>query len=141
MTEAPHTQQPSRGSKFIKDMGVYAIGNIGSKVITFLMVPLYTFFVHDTGEFGYYDVCLTACFLLMPFVTLNLRDGAFRFLIDAPSDAVRRGVVNMVVRTLGVNTLLTLVIAAAIAIIHPVAYLRSGSAHKLGLRQKRQGIL
>ena len=123
MTEAPHTQQPSRGSKFIKDMGVYAIGNIGSKVITFLMVPLYTFFVHDTGEFGYYDVCLTACFLLMPFVTLNLRDGAFRFLIDAPSDAVRRGVVNMVVRTLGVNTLLTLVIAAAIAIIHPVAYL------------------
>ena len=50
--------QGNRGSKFLKDIGVYAIGNIGSKLITFLMVPLYTYFVHDTGDFGYYDVCL-----------------------------------------------------------------------------------
>ena len=54
----------------MKDIGIYAIGNIGSKVITFLMVPLYTYFVHDTSDFGYYDVCLTVCFLLMPFLTL-----------------------------------------------------------------------
>ena len=43
----------NRGSKFLKDVGVYAIGNIGSKLITFLMVPLYTYFVHDTSDFGY----------------------------------------------------------------------------------------
>ena len=29
----------SRSSKFVKDIGIYAIGNIGSKIITFLMVP------------------------------------------------------------------------------------------------------
>ena len=72
----------NRGSKFLKDIGIYAIGNIGSKIITFMMVPLYTYFVHDTSDFGYYDVCLTVCFLRMPFVTLQLRDGAFRVLLD-----------------------------------------------------------
>ena len=68
----------NRVSKFLKDIGIYAIGNIGSKVITFLMVPLYTYFVHDTSDFGYYDLCLQVCLLLMPFVTLQLRDGAYR---------------------------------------------------------------
>ena len=72
----------NRGSKFLKDIGIYAIGNIGSKIITFMMVPLYTYFVHDTSDFGYYDVCLTVCFLRMPFVNLQLRDGAFRVLLD-----------------------------------------------------------
>ena len=40
-------------------------------------------------NFGYYDICLTAVFLLMPFVTLQLRDGAFRFLLDSPNEENR----------------------------------------------------
>jgi Na+/serine symporter len=67
-------RQSERSSKFLKDLGIYAIGNLGSKIITFAMVPLYTFFVKDTGDFGYYDLCLTVIFLIMPFVTLQLRD-------------------------------------------------------------------
>ena len=63
--------QASRGSKFLKDIGIYAIGNIGSKIITFLMVPLYTYFMPNKSDFGYYDVCLTMCFLLMPFVLMD----------------------------------------------------------------------
>ena len=65
-----NTSASSRMSKFMKDIGVYAIGNIGSKLITFLMVPLYTYFVHDTSDFGYYDVCLTVCLLLFPRRTI-----------------------------------------------------------------------
>ena len=73
-----HSAKQNRSSKMMKDMGIYAIGNLGSKIITFLMVPLYTYYVENTADFGYYDICLTAVFLLMPFVTLQLRDGAFR---------------------------------------------------------------
>ncbi|MBR5638406.1 MAG: polysaccharide biosynthesis C-terminal domain-containing protein [Muribaculaceae bacterium] len=63
-------------------MGIYAIGNLGSKIITFAMVPLYTFFVKDTGDYGYYDLCLTMVLLLLMPATMQLTDGAFRFLID-----------------------------------------------------------
>ena len=103
-----------RGSKFLKDIGVYAIGNIGSKIITFMMVPLYTYFVHDTSDFGYYDVCLTVCFLLLPFVTLQLRDGAFRFLLDCDDETRRKSIVTFVSRamlsTLSVAVLATIVL-------------------------------
>ena len=123
MKPQQHDNTSGRSSKFVKDMGIYAIGNIGSKLITFMMVPLYTYFVHDTGDFGYYDVCLTACFLLMPFVTLQLRDGAFRFLIDSNDDTMRDRVVTLTVRTLGVNVMLMVAMALVVALVRPIDYL------------------
>ena len=35
----------NRVRKLAKDVGVYALGNIGSKLITFMMIPLYTYFI------------------------------------------------------------------------------------------------
>ena len=71
----------NRSKKFIKAIGLYAIGNLGSKLITFLMVPLYTYFVNP-ADYGLYDLSLTLIFFAIPFMTLQLRDGAFRFLVD-----------------------------------------------------------
>ena len=89
-------RQSERSSKFLKDLGIYAIGNLGSKIITFAMVPLYTFFVKDTGDFGYYDLCLTVIFLIMPFVTLQLRDGAFRFLLETRDCDARGRIITFI---------------------------------------------
>ncbi len=113
----------SRGSKFLKDIGVYAIGNIGSKIITFMMVPLYTYFVHDTSDFGYYDYCLQVCLLLIPFVTLQLRDGAFRFLLDCDDETRRSSIVTFVSRTLSSTLLLSLLVTVALALFTDIHYL------------------
>lgn len=124
MTEKENNSKAqNRGSKFMKDIGVYAIGNIGSKLITFLMVPMYTYFVHDTSDFGYYDICLAVCLLLIPFVTLQLRDGAFRFLLDCDSDTQRQRIVTFVSRTMISTMSLTLVIAGAMALFTNIQYL------------------
>ena len=80
----------NRIDKFLKDIGIYAIGNLGSKLITFMLVPLYTHYITNTDEFGYYDICLTVIFLFIPFVTLQLRDGAFRFLLDCNTNSILR---------------------------------------------------
>ena len=112
----------SRSSKFVKDIGIYAIGNIGSKIITFLMVPMYTHYV-DKSDFGYYDVCFTWCLLLMPFVTLQLRDGAFRFLLDCDNDTRRQRIVTFVSRTLISTTVLSCIITAALAMLTNIQYL------------------
>ena len=113
----------NRGSKFLKDIGVYAIGNIGSKLITFLMVPLYTYFVHDTSDFGYYDLCLQVCLLLIPFFTLQLRDGAFRFLLDCDDEKQRQRIVSFVARTLAGSLTLSVLIALVLAMFAQVHYL------------------
>ena len=112
----------SRSSKFVKDIGIYAIGNIGSKIITFLMVPMYTHYV-DKSDFGYYDLCFTWCLLLMPFVTLQLRDGAFRFLLDCDNDTRRKRIVTFVSRTLISTTILSCLITAALALFTNIQYL------------------
>lgn len=113
----------SRGSKFMKDISVYAIGNIGSKIITFLMVPMYTYFVHDTSDFGYYDLCLTVCLLLIPFVTLQLRDGAFRFLLDCDDETQRHRIVTFVSRTMLTTIVLSCIVAALLAIFTPIHHM------------------
>ena len=112
----------SRSSKFVKDIGIYAIGNIGSKIITFLMVPMYTHYI-DKSDFGYYDLCFTWCLLLMPFVTLQLRDGAFRFLLDCDDDTRRQRIVTFVSRTMVATTVLSLIITAALALFSNIQYL------------------
>ena len=113
------TETTGRGKQFLKSVGIYAVGNIGSKLITFLMIPLYTFFV-ETSEFGYYDLCLTAVMLLTSFASLQLRDGAFRFLIDSKTDEEKTEVVSATMRLLSRSLLVFMLLSALVAFVYPV---------------------
>jgi O-antigen/teichoic acid export membrane protein len=83
----------TRNKKLVKDIFIYGIGNLGAKFITFLIFPLYSFFI-EPDNIGYYDNALAIIFLLIPFVNLQLRDGAFRFLIDEKDESNRKAVIN-----------------------------------------------
>jgi O-antigen/teichoic acid export membrane protein len=118
------TTSKSRSGKFLKDIGIYAIGNIGSKIVTFLMVPLYSFFV-STSDFGYYDLCLTVIILFIPFATLQLRDGAFRFLLDCKTDKDRAKVVTFTYRTLLSSISVAVLLAIIASFFFQINYLGS----------------
>ena len=113
----------NRNKKFMKDVGIYAIGNLGSKLITFFMVPLYTYFIADVSDFGYYDLCLSVVFFFVPFVTLQLGDGAFRFLLNAGNDECRqRAVLSVIYRILASMLSLSLVIVVAVSMFWQIKY-------------------
>ncbi len=116
-------EQNSRGKKFLKDFGIYAIGNLGSKLITFLMIPLYTYFVEKPSDYGYFDLCLEFCLLLVPVVTLQLRDGAFRFLLETKDAHMRTKIVTFVYRTMFQTSLISILVALIISLIHPIRHL------------------
>ena len=103
-----------RSKKFIKDIFIYAIGNLGSKLITFLLVPLYTYFI-SPDDFGYYDIVLTLTFLAMGFITFQLRDGTFRFLLDNEDEYTRKSVVSFSYKLLSQSTLAVLIIGILLA--------------------------
>ncbi len=111
-----------RSTKFLKDLGIYAIGNLGSKIITFAMVPLYTFFVKDTSDFGYYDLCFTMVLLLLSPATLQLRDGAFRFLIDNNDNDNRKRVITFSYTTLLLSAIITLLITLVLYLTCDIKY-------------------
>lgn len=117
------TGKTTKGKKFVKDLGIYTIGNIGSKLVTFLLVPLYTFFIPDPSSFGYYDVCLNTIFCLIPIIGMQLTDGSFRFLIDNKDATRRKDVITFVYKALIRNSLIAIAIGVTVACIFDIKYL------------------
>lgn len=64
-----------------KNVGLLTISNFGSKILAFLLVPLYTS-VLTTSEYGIYDLINTSVLLLIPILTLDIVDSIMRFTID-----------------------------------------------------------
>jgi len=75
----------NRGKRFAKKTFIYAIGNFGSKVLTFLLVPYYTHKI-PKNEYGIYDVMLVTISLLMPLVTLQTQEAIIAGMIDEETD-------------------------------------------------------
>lgn len=68
----------SKYKRLICDMGLFALGAIGSKLITFLLLPLYTHIL-TTNEYGIADLIFTFGQLLLPFISLAIFNGLLRF--------------------------------------------------------------
>ena len=75
----------NRYKYLIKNTGVLTISNFSSKILTFLMVPLYTN-VLTTAEYGTYDLSISTVSLLTPILSLNVVDGVMRYSMDARYD-------------------------------------------------------
>ena len=60
---------------------LYTIGNLSSKVISFVLVFFTTFYL-SKEDVGAYDLILITLSLLSPFVTFQLTDAALRWLLD-----------------------------------------------------------
>ena len=65
----------------VKNIGILTVSNFTSKILIFLLVPLYTSIL-STSEYGIYDIVYSTIQLLFPFLTLNVSDAVMRFLMD-----------------------------------------------------------
>ena len=63
---------------------VYAIGNLGTKILTFLIVPLYTYYI-STSDMGDYDLLITSVSLLAPLISLKISDATYNWMIKRTS--------------------------------------------------------
>lgn len=68
-----------------KNTGLLVIGQFGTKLLSFFLVPLYTY-VLTTAEYGTFDLMNTGISLLVPIFTLNICDSALRFPLDPKND-------------------------------------------------------
>lgn len=65
----------------MKNTLLFTISSFGSKIVTFLLVPLYTL-VLSTGDYGTADLISTTAYLLIYVFSLNIADGVLRFAIE-----------------------------------------------------------
>ena len=116
------TESGNRGSKLLKNLGIYALGNISSKLIMFILVPVYSFFI-SPDELGRYDIFFMCVTVLLPIVSLQLRDGTFRFLVDTDDEERRKKVVTFSLKTLVRNFIVCAGAGAILSFVLDAKYL------------------
>lgn len=75
--------------ELIKNTLIILFGKVCTQFASFLLLPLYTAKL-TTEQYGMVDVITTYVFLIVPVITLELQQSAFRFLIEVRKDENRK---------------------------------------------------
>ncbi|WP_183568330.1 oligosaccharide flippase family protein [Mucilaginibacter sp. SP1R1] len=106
----------------LKNTIIYSIGNLGSKLLSFLLVPLYSFYL-SKSDLGYYDLIITTMSLLVPFVTVQISDATYRWLIEYKNDALKiKQAVSSGMFIIIINFILFFIICVSASYIFHVQY-------------------
>ncbi len=76
----------------LKNIGIMTLSKFSSKILVFLLVPLYTSIL-STEEYGTYDLIISTVQLLYPILCLNIADATLRYVMDKNYD--KKGVFNV----------------------------------------------
>ncbi len=68
-------------NSIVKEIFVYSVGSFGSKILSFLLIPLYTFFL-TKENLGEYDLITTTVALFVPLISLQITDSVYRWFIS-----------------------------------------------------------
>lgn len=102
---------------------IFAISSFGTKVLSFLLVPLYTT-VLSTEEYGTADIISTTATLLMYVLTINISSSVLRFTLDNRKNG--QNILSYGFRVLCVGTLFCGMILGVLFFLHitkwPVGY-------------------
>lgn len=75
-----------KGHKYlIKNIGMLTLSSLGTKILGFFLIPLYTSIL-TAEEYGTYELIYATIGLIIPILTLNIMEGVFRFALDEDAD-------------------------------------------------------
>lgn len=107
----------SKEKTLVKNTLIYAIGNIGSKLLTFLLIPVYTKYLTE-AEVGYFDIVINTALLLLPMITFQISDGIYRFIIKTEDEKERKKIISngymIVIQNIALFTIIYTIIAVTI---------------------------
>lgn len=109
-----------KSKELMKGVGIYAIGTFGTKILSFLIVPLYTYYI-TTSDMGVYDVIMSTISLLTPIVTMQISDATYRWIIrEDVSD--KETYIRATIQVLVVNCLIAVTIILVINHFYKIPY-------------------
>lgn len=76
-----NNKEKNQYKKLGKDTLIFAISNFSSKILVFLLLPLYTSFL-STEEYGIVDLINNIVTILFPILTFSIIEGILRFSYD-----------------------------------------------------------
>lgn len=100
----------NENKRLIKNTGIIAIGNLSTKLVSFLLLPLYTALL-SANEYGTFDYILSISTFCVPMVSLLMNESVFRFLIDCREETERNKVISISVFIVCIGMLIFTVMA------------------------------
>ena len=108
-------------SRLINGTIVYMIGNMTSKILQMLILPIITAAL-VTSEYGYYDLLVTTISLVTPIITFQMIEGMFRFMFNTSEEEQKKTVSTVTAFLLGGGVVLGGIIAILHLVVPEVQY-------------------
>lgn len=105
----------SREKQLIKNTLILAFGKLGTQVINFLLLPLYTVKL-STAEYGTFDIINTLILILVPVCFFQMDQGVFRFLIEnRGKEEKQKKIITTVVLTFAIQSIVYILFGSFIS--------------------------
>lgn len=82
-----------KSGELLKNTAIISIGKMGTQVVNFLLLPLYTAKL-TTEAYGNFDYVTTIASFLVPLMTMLMEESMFRFLIDSKTDKEKETIIS-----------------------------------------------
>ena len=82
-----------KSGELLKNTAIISIGKMGTQVVNFLLLPLYTAKL-TTEAYGNFDYVTTVASFLVPLMTMLVEESMFRFLIDSQTDEEKETIIS-----------------------------------------------
>ena len=107
-----------RYSELISNIFIFAFGTVGSKLVSFFLLPLYTN-VLTSSEYGVADLVFTTSEVIRPIISLAIYNGLLRFGIS--KEYKRENVLRCATIVLIVGSILTIIITPIFEVYHTLS--------------------
>ena len=107
----------NKEKKLKENIFLMALGQFSSKILVFLLVPLYTSIL-TPAEYGVYDILITIVSLFTPFLTLLISEAVMRFCLDKDVDS--RQVLSIGVYTVIVSSAVMLLVTPVFNLVETI---------------------
>ena len=111
----------SRTKALLKNTVILIVAKISTHVVSFFLLPIYTALL-STTEYGEIDLYTSLNMIILPFLTLQLENGLFRYFITADSEDERKQIISSGITMVGVSVLIATALYYGITAFFPVRY-------------------
>ncbi len=106
-----------REKKLASNLLLFAVGNIGSKLLQFLLVPFYTA-VLNPDQYGITDILQTGSSLIIPIFSLTIAESVFRYGMEKSED--KKAVFSIGINVVTVGSVLIIILGVVTQPFWPV---------------------
>lgn len=102
--------------RFVKSSGIYFVGTVLTKLISFLLLPLYTAYINP-GDYGIYDLHNAYVMFFCSVLYLDIWAGIMRFMYDYTGEDRKKPISSGIVIFIGSSVLYSVLLVSMISVL------------------------